>query len=81
MGRPVDARNIASELERRACEARVDLAGLRRDLASVVAQADRRSAELETLDASGPTLARRLAVCTAFFLLLLPLALFLGAAS
>lgn len=80
MGRPVDVRDTVSELERRAFEARVDVTALRRELDAAFAEADRRSAELEALDAAGSTRVLRLAALS--FLWMLPFALcFLGAAS
>lgn len=80
MGRPVDARDTVIELERRAFEARVDVTGLRRELDAAFAEADRRSAELEAIDAAGSSRTLRLAVLS--FLWMLPLALcVLGAAS
>jgi hypothetical protein len=75
MGRTADARDTVIELERRAADARVDVAALRRERAAVRAEADRRVAELEALDdaAAGPFL--RLAALALLLILVFALGL------
>ena len=76
----MDTTNLVTELERSVFEARVDLPALRRELDAASAEADRRAAELDALDAAGAGRSLRLAAFT--LLWMLPIALsILGVAS